>query len=107
LRVTDKHPRRVVRSQTHAPQPHGWTQAPIEAERRVRDREKAKITLSSPEHLKRIMRDAPSLEDVMKETTDGEASARSERCRVRGTSRLAIFPSRKARAPRGAMDTEQ
>jgi hypothetical protein len=33
------------------------------------------------------------------EPTYGEASARSERCRVRGTSRLAIFPSRKAGAP--------
>jgi hypothetical protein len=68
LRVTDN--RRVVRSQAHAPQPHGWTQAQIEAERRVRDREKPKITLPSPEHLKRIMRDAPSLEDVMKERTE-------------------------------------
>ena len=53
----------------------------------MRDREKAKITLPSPEHLKRIMRDAPSLEDVMKERTDGEASARSKRYRVRGTPR--------------------
>jgi hypothetical protein len=87
LRVTDKHPRRVVRSQGHAPQPHGWTQTQIEAEHRLSDREKAKITLPSPEHLKRIMRDAPSLEDVMKERTDGEASARSERCRVRGIPR--------------------
>jgi hypothetical protein len=77
LRVTDKHSRQVVCSQTHAPQPHGWTQAQIETKHRVRDREKAKITLPSPEHLKRIMRDAPSLEDVMKERTDGEASARS------------------------------
>ena len=87
MRVTDKHPRHAVRSQAHAPQSHGWTLARIEAERRVRDREKAKITLPSPEHLKRIMRDAPSLEDVMKERTDGEASARSKRCRVRGTPR--------------------
>ena len=79
MRGTDKHSRRVVRSQAPVPQPHGWTQAQIEAERRVRDREKAKITLPSPEHLKRIMRDAPALEDVMKEKTDGEASARSER----------------------------
>ena len=63
MRVTDKHSRHVVRGQA---QPHGWTQAQIEAERRVRDREKAKITLPSPEHLRRIMRDAPSLEDVMK-----------------------------------------
>jgi hypothetical protein len=66
LRVPDKHPRRVVRSQAHAPRPHGWTQAQIEAVRGVRHREKAKIVLSSPEHLKRIMRDMPSLEDVMK-----------------------------------------
>ena len=87
MRVTDKHPRHAVRSQAHAPQPHGWTQARIEPEHRVRDREKAKITLPSPEHLKRIMRDAPSLEDVMKERTDGEASARSKRRRVRGTPR--------------------
>ena len=70
----------MVRSQAHAPQPHGWTQAPIEAERRVADREKAKITLSSPEHLKRIMRDAPSLEDVMKETA-GEPGTRIKRRR--------------------------
>src|SRR5258708_31733968 len=69
LRVSDKHSRRVVCSQAHAPQPCGWTQAQIETEHRVRDREKAKITLPSPEHLKRIMRDAPSLEDVMKEST--------------------------------------
>jgi len=40
------------------------------------------------------------------EPTYGEASARSERCRIRGTGRLAIFPSRKARAPGGAMDTK-
>ena len=60
LRVTDKHSRRVVGGQA---QPHGWTQAQIETERRVGDREKVKITLPSPEHLKRIMRDAPSLED--------------------------------------------
>jgi hypothetical protein len=59
----DKHSRHVVRGQD---QPHGWTQAQIEAERRVRNREKVKITLPSPEHLKLIMRDAPSLEDVMK-----------------------------------------
>jgi hypothetical protein len=63
LRVTDKHSRRVVRGQA---QPHGWTQAQIGAERRVRNREKVKITLPSPEHLKRIMRHAPFLEDVMK-----------------------------------------
>jgi hypothetical protein len=69
LRVTDKHSRRVVRSQ---PQPHRWTQAQIEAEGRVRDREKVKITLPNPEHLKRIMRDAPSLDDIMKERTDDE-----------------------------------
>ena len=93
MRVTNKHSRRVVRSQAHSP--------------RVRDREKAKITLPSPEHLKRIIQDAPSLEDVMKERTDGEASARSERCRVRGTSRLAIFPSWKARAAGGTVNTEQ
>jgi hypothetical protein len=63
LRVTDKHSRRVVRGQAQA---HGWTQVQIEAEHRVRNREKAKITLPSPEHLKRITLDAPSLEDVMK-----------------------------------------
>jgi hypothetical protein len=79
LRGTDKHSRRVVRSQAPAPQPHGWTQTQIAAERHVRAREQAKITLPSPEHLKRIMRDAPSLEDVMKERTGGEATARSER----------------------------
>jgi hypothetical protein len=63
LRVIDKHPRHLVRSQVR---PHGWTQTQIEPEGRVRDREKVKITLPSPEYLKRIMRDAPSLEDVMK-----------------------------------------
>jgi hypothetical protein len=63
LRVTDKHSRRVVGGQA---QPHGWTQAQIEAERRVRNREKVKITLPSPEHLKRMVQDAPSLKDVMK-----------------------------------------
>ena len=107
MRVTDKHSRRIARNLADAPQPDGWTQLDIEAERRVKDREKAKITLPSPEHLTRIMRDAPSLEDVMKERTDGEASARSERCRVRGTSRLAIFPSWKARAAGGTVNTEQ
>jgi hypothetical protein len=40
-------------------------QVEIAAERRVRNREKARMTLPSPEHLKRIMRDAPSLEDVI------------------------------------------
>jgi hypothetical protein len=59
----DKHSRRVVRGQD---QPHGRTQTQIEAERRVRNREKVNITLPSPEHLKLIMRDAPTLEDVMK-----------------------------------------
>jgi hypothetical protein len=87
LRVTGKHPRHVVCGQAHAPQPHGWTQAQIEEERRVRDRKKAKITLPGPEHLKRIMRNAPSLEDVMKERTDDEPDARSERCRVGGIPR--------------------
>jgi len=41
------------------------------------------------------------------EETYGEARARSERCRVRGTGRLATFPSRQAKAPAGAMNTEQ
>jgi hypothetical protein len=58
LRVTNKYSRRVVRGHAHGPQPDGWTQAGIEAERRVREGEKAKITLPSPAHLKRIMRDA-------------------------------------------------
>jgi hypothetical protein len=88
LRVADKHRRHVVRSQAQEPQPHDWTEGQIEAERRVSAREKAKITLPSPEHLKRIMlRDALSLEDVMKEGTDVELGAESERRRVRGTRR--------------------
>ena len=86
MRVTDKRSRRLVRSQAQAPQPYGWTQVQIEAERCVRDREKVQITLPSPEHLKRIMWDAPSLEDVMKETAD-ESGARIERRHVRGILR--------------------
>ena len=86
MRVTGKPSRPLVRGQAHAPQPHGWTQAEIEAEHRVGDREKDKITLPSPEHLKRMMRDAPSLEDVMKETTD-EPGIRIERRRVRRIQR--------------------
>ena len=80
MRVTGKPSRPLIRGQVHAPQPHGWTQAEIEAERRVRDREKAKVTLPSPEHLKRMMRDAPSLDDVMKETA-GEPGTRIKRRR--------------------------
>jgi hypothetical protein len=87
LRVADKHRRHVVRSQAQEPQPHDWTEGQIEPERRVRAREKVKITLPSLEHLKRIMRDALSLEDVMKEGTDVEPGAESERRRVRGTRR--------------------
>src|ERR1700722_1339923 len=60
--LKDKRFRCVVRDPADAPQPDGWTQVQVEAERRVRDREKAKITLPSPEHLKRIMLDAPSLD---------------------------------------------
>src|SRR3984893_5838547 len=40
------------------------------------------------------------------EPMSGEASGRSERCRVRGSSSRAIFLSKKARAPAGVMDTE-
>jgi hypothetical protein len=47
-------------------------QAQIETERRVRHREKAKITLAHPERLKPYYANAPSLEDVMKERTDDE-----------------------------------
>jgi hypothetical protein len=83
LRVTDKRSRKLA----DAPPPDGWTQVHIEAERRVRDREKAKITLPSPEHLTRIMRDAPSLEDVMNERADDELRTRSERCHVRAIAR--------------------
>jgi hypothetical protein len=87
LRVADKHSRRIARNLTDAPQPDGWTRVHIEAERRVRDREKAKITLPSPEHLTLIMRDAPSLEDVMNERADDELRTRSERCHVRVIAR--------------------
>ena len=83
MRVTDKHSRHVVRNLADAPQPDGWTQVEIESERRVRDREKARITLPSPEHLKRIMRDAPSLEDVMNERAKDEPGALSARRHVR------------------------
>ena len=81
--MRDKRFRCVVRDPADAPQPDGWTQVQVEAERRVRDREKAKITLPSPEHLKRIMLDAPSLEDVMEERADDKPRALSDRRRVR------------------------
>ena len=41
------------------------------------------------------------------EPTYGEAGARSEKLFIRGTTRLAIFPSSKASAPGAAMDTKQ
>jgi hypothetical protein len=87
LRVAGKHSGRVVRSLADTPQPDGWTQVQIEAVRRAKDREKAKITLPSPEHLKRIMLDAPSLQDVMEERADDEPRALSDRRRVRGIPR--------------------
>src|ERR1700676_850421 len=40
------------------------------------------------------------------EPMSGEASGRSERSRIRGSRRRAIFLSSKARAPAGVMDTE-
>jgi hypothetical protein len=83
--LRDKRFRCVVRDPADAPQPDGWTQ--VQAERRVRDREKAKITLPSPEHLKRIMLDAPSLEDVMEERADDKPRALADRRRVRGIPR--------------------
>ena len=83
--MRDKRFRCVVRDPADPLQPDGWTQVQVEAERRVRDREKAKITLPSPEHLKRM--DAPSLEDVMSERADDELRTRSERCHVRVIAR--------------------
>jgi hypothetical protein len=81
--LKDKRFRCVVRDPADPLQPDGWTQVQVEAERRVRVREKAKITLPSPELLKRIMLDAPSLEDVMEERADDKPRALSDRRRVR------------------------
>ena len=62
LKVTDKRPRLAAARLMSRSQPRGWTQTRLEAEHGVKHRKIVQITLPSPEHLKRIMRDAPSLD---------------------------------------------
>jgi hypothetical protein len=50
--------------------------ARIESEPYVEDRKHSKITLPSLEHLKEIMRDAPSLENIMNADTDQDVFTR-------------------------------